>query len=201
MPDSLLARILARASDPDTVHDFAKRLRGCARIHPVATPAQMEATQGVIGFELPQLLREIFLGIGNGGFGPGYGLIGVEGGYADFKGVRLVDLGRQLGALDRKILPICNWGCGIYSCLDCGKPEAPVFTFNPQTHALALENLESISIISPSGEVTQVHQRAPAPPRPSISTPTNLQLIPHRPSFEEFISDWAGGIQLWEEIE
>ena len=167
----------------------------------MATPAQMEATQTGIGFVLPQLLREILLGIGNGGFGPGYGLIGVEGGYADFKGERLADLGRELGALDRKILPICNWGCGIYSCLDCSKPEAPVFTFNPQTHALALENLVSISVVSPSGEVTRVHQREPAAPRPSIPTPRNLQLIPHRPSFEEFISDWADGSRLWEEIE
>jgi hypothetical protein len=149
---------------------------------------------------LPQLLSEILTEIGNGGFGPGYGLVGVEGGYAEFKGEHLAELAQELGALDRKILPICNWGCGIYSCLDCGKPEAPVLTFNPETHALAEENLVSVSIISTSGEVTKVHERQPKAPRPSIRTPQNLQLIPHRPSFEQFISDWAGGRPLWEEI-
>jgi hypothetical protein len=201
MHEQLLIRILARASDPGRVHDFAKPFRGHARIHPQATLEQITATQADLGFALPQLLQEILLKIGNGGFGPGYGLIGVVGGYADSKGEHLVELARELGALDRKILPICNWGCGIYSCLDCSKPEAPVLTFNPETHALAEENLVSVSIISRSGEVTKVRERQPQAPRPSIQTPANLQLIPHRSSFQEFISDWADGRRLWEEIE
>jgi hypothetical protein len=200
MREQLLTRILARASDADTVHDFAKPLRGHARIHPRATPEQITATQAILGFPLPQLLREILLKIGNGGFGPGYGLIGVDGGYSDFKGEHLAELAREIGALDRRINPICNWGCGIYSCLDCDKPEASVLIFNPEIHALADENLVSVSIISPSGEVTKIHERQPRAPRPSIRTPQNLQLIPHRPSFEEFISDWAAGHPLWEEI-
>jgi hypothetical protein len=201
MQEQLLTRIRARASDAETVHDFAKRMRGHARIHPLATPEQITATQVVLGFPLPQLLQEILMQIGNGGFRPGYGLIGVDGGYADFKGEHLAELARELGALDRRILPICNWGCGIYSCLDCSKPEVPVLTFNPQTHALAKENLISVSIVSKSGEVTKVHERQSKAPRPSIRTPENLQLIPHKSSFEEFISEWADGRSLWEEIE
>jgi hypothetical protein len=200
MQQQLLTRILTRASDADKVHDFAKALRGHGRIHPQATPAQIAATQAILGFPLPQLLQDILTKIGNGGFGPGYGLIGVDGGYADFKGEHLAELAGELGALDKKILPICNWGCGIYSCLDCGKPEAPVLTFNPGIHIFSEENLVSVSIISNSGEVTKVHEREPRAPRPSIRTPANLQLIPHRPSFQEFISDWADGRPLWDEI-
>jgi hypothetical protein len=173
---------------------------GSAKIHPQATPEQIAATEAAIGFKLPQLFKEIFRRIGNGGFGPGYGLIGVHGGYADFKGEHLAELGQELGALDRKVVPICNWGCGIYSCLDCAKPEAPVTIFNPQAHALALENLVSISITSASGEVTKIHERKTKSPRPSIKTPKDLSLIPHKPSFQEFISDWANGRALWEEI-
>jgi hypothetical protein len=125
----------------------------------------------------------------------------VEGGYAALRGEHLAELGQELGALDRKILPICTWGCGIYSCLDCAKPEAPVSTFNPQTHALALENLVSVSITSPSGEVTKVYERERKPPRPSIKTPKDLTLVPHKLSFESFISDWANGRSLWDEID
>src|SRR2546427_887174 len=201
MTDELLTRVLARASDLATIHDNTKYWTAVPKIHPQASPEQIATTEAAVGFELPQLLKEILVRIGNGGFGPGYGLIGVQGGYADFKGEHLAELGQELGALDRKILPICNWGCGIYSCLDCSKPETPVSTFNPQTHALAPENLVRVSITSPSGEVTKVYEREPKPSRPSIKTPKDLRLIPHRRSFQEYISDWASGRRLWEEIE
>ena len=113
MTVDLLARVRARASDPATIHDNTKYWKAVHRIHPAATPEQITATEVAVGFALPQLLKEILMSIGNGGFGPGYGLIGVHGGYADFQGEHLADLARELGALDRKILPICNWGCGI----------------------------------------------------------------------------------------
>jgi hypothetical protein len=201
MTNELISRVFARASDPATIHDNTKYWMAMARIHPRATLEQIAATEVAIGFELPRILKEILMRIGNGGFGPGYGLIGVHGGYADFKGEHLVELGQELGALDRKVLPICNWGCGIYSCLDCAKHEAPVSIFNPQTHALAPENLISVSITSPSGEVNKVYEREHKSPRPSIKTPKDLSLIPHRLSFEDYISDWADGRSLWAEIE
>jgi len=36
-----------------------------------------------LGFGLPPLLRELYTQVGNGGFGPGYGILGLEGGFAD----------------------------------------------------------------------------------------------------------------------
>ena len=48
----------------------------------VASRNLIESAETVFGFSLPPLLRECYLEIGNGGFGPGLGLIGVEGGYA-----------------------------------------------------------------------------------------------------------------------
>ena len=110
MTDELLTRVLARASDLATIHDNTKYWTAVPKIHPQASPEQIASTEAAVGFELPQLLKEILVRIGNGGFGPGYGLIGVQGGYADFKGEHLAELGQELGALDRKILPICNWG-------------------------------------------------------------------------------------------
>jgi hypothetical protein len=50
-----------------------------------------------LGFPLPPLLRELYTQVGNGGFGPGYGIFGLEGGYIDpdiindFQGGTLVE--------------------------------------------------------------------------------------------------------------
>jgi len=201
MTDELITRVLARASDAATIHDYTKYWTAVPKIYSPATPEQIASTQAAIGFELPQLLKEILVKIGNGGFGPGYGLIGVEGGYADFKGEHLAELGEELGALERKILPVCNWGCGIYSCVDCAKDEAAVFIFNPQTSALAPENIVSVAITSPSGETTKVYERKPRAPRPAIVTPKELALTLHKRSFAEFMSDWANGLSLWDQME
>jgi hypothetical protein len=48
---------------------------------PPATEEQIRATETRLGFALPPLLRDLYLSLANGGFGPGTGLRGVEGGY------------------------------------------------------------------------------------------------------------------------
>ena len=46
-----------------------------------ASEQQIRHTEQQLGFPLPQLLRHLYAEIANGGFGPGYGIIGVEDGY------------------------------------------------------------------------------------------------------------------------
>ena len=60
--------------------------------------AVVEAAEQSLGFYLPHLLREIYTQVGNGGFGPGYGIYGLEGGFLrkdphapEEPGVSLVD--------------------------------------------------------------------------------------------------------------
>jgi hypothetical protein len=40
--------------------------------------ADIAAAEARLGLAFPQLLRDIYLRVGNGGFGPGYGLFGIE---------------------------------------------------------------------------------------------------------------------------
>ncbi len=49
---------------------------------PPASEAQMRKTEQQLGFALPPLLRLLYTHVANGGFGPGYGLIGVIGGFS-----------------------------------------------------------------------------------------------------------------------
>src|SRR6185437_14415030 len=50
-------------------------------IFPPATEEQAQAAEMKMGRPLPSLLRDLYLQIANGGFGPSYGLLGLEDGY------------------------------------------------------------------------------------------------------------------------
>jgi len=57
--------------------------------------------------------------VGSGGFGPGYGLLGV-GSAHEGESENIVDAWSSF-ALDRRtLLPLCTWVCAIYSFIDCG---------------------------------------------------------------------------------
>jgi hypothetical protein len=90
--------------------------RNCAR-YPPAPEAPIEKAEGELGFAIPTLLKECYRRIGNGGFGPGLGVIGVEGGYeSDFGDlVRIYEFFRadeekQARSWPTAVLPFCEWG-------------------------------------------------------------------------------------------
>lgn len=110
----------------------------------------IELTERELGFPLPPVLRACYLELGNGGFGPGYGIIGTREGYPSSHGT-LVELYRvfQEGeALEGKtwpegLLPFCEWGCNIFTCVDC--EDRPHFVFHcdegsVSPHRYALED-------------------------------------------------------------
>lgn len=100
---------------------------GAARPSPPATPEQVQASQRRLGFSLPVPLQQVVMQVANGGFGPGYGLLGLEGGAADAKGRTAVDTyllwsswhGQQDWRWPQRLLPICSWGCATYTCMIC----------------------------------------------------------------------------------
>lgn len=55
-------------------------------IYPPATEKQLKATEELLGFSLPPLLRACYARIANGGIGPGEGIMGVIGGFEDNRG-------------------------------------------------------------------------------------------------------------------
>ncbi len=109
---------------------------------PALTPAMPEAVRGaedVIGHELPRLLRRLYLEVGNGGFGPGYGVLGLSGGHRD-GGLTALDLYREAHdtpsssswpVLPAGLLPLCPWGCVIYSFTDCSHPDGQMWAWDP----------------------------------------------------------------------
>lgn len=62
---------------------------------PPLAPASAEAVADAerrLGHRLPPLLRRLYREVANGGFGPGYGILGVAGGHPDDLGMTAANL-------------------------------------------------------------------------------------------------------------
>src|SRR5258708_6812995 len=75
--DGLIACIKARVVDPLRVVDAAAWVVPMPTVRPPATEAEVNAAEAELGFSIPPLLRRLYTEVGNGGFGPNYGLEGV----------------------------------------------------------------------------------------------------------------------------
>jgi hypothetical protein len=138
--DNLIQRIKAKISHPSEVTENSDVMP--SQVFPVADEATLQAAEQTLGFRFPTLLRRLYLEIGNGGFGPGYGLIGVPSGATD-GGNSVVDLYQGYSKPDpndihwkwkEALLPICHLGCAMYACIDCTTDEGAVVWFEPNPH-------------------------------------------------------------------
>jgi SMI1 / KNR4 family (SUKH-1) len=137
MARSIIARLLDRTRDPKRLTDMAKLVK--AKPFPPATDAAVAKAERALGFALPMLLRQVYTQVGNGGFGPAYGLIGIPGGATDDLGRSIVDLYRDYrgdcpDTWPEKLLPVCHAGCAHYFCLDCSRKAVPVLSFDTTAH-------------------------------------------------------------------
>jgi len=75
-------------------HLAAKAVGAVDPLPPLA-PASAEAVADAerrLGHRLPPLLRRLYREVANGGFGPGYGILGVAGGHPDDLGMTAANL-------------------------------------------------------------------------------------------------------------
>lgn len=119
--DQLIEAIRKRAENSSKRTDMAERW--CPKLGTPAKPDVVLEAQHAMGCDMYPLHRRLFEEIANGGFGPGYGLIGLPGGTLDDEGRSLVEL-REILWIDSEtpmpppVVPLCEWGCGIWSCID-----------------------------------------------------------------------------------
>jgi hypothetical protein len=160
--DALIARIKARVADPLRAVDAAAWVCPMPTVAPCATMAEVDAAEAALGFAIPQLLRRLYLEVGNGGFGPNYGLIGVP------------TISSVPGAADILALyesynwepppehpahlwphgwvPLIGGGCLYMECVDFLRPPYAVALFDPGECDVERPVVESLRPIAPSLE-------------------------------------------------
>jgi hypothetical protein len=139
MPESdqkLVQRLQERNADRERATDGG--IHSLGPRPPVAASA-LVAAERAIGLELPELLRAIYLKVGNGGFGPEFGILGIRGG-AKLDGYTLETCLHKMRKLEKEnlvwrwpqqLLPLANYGCGMWSCVDCAYQKLPMFLWDP----------------------------------------------------------------------
>ncbi|AVH57108.1 MULTISPECIES: SMI1/KNR4 family protein [Streptomyces] len=101
--------------------------------------AALTRAEAALGFALPRLLAALYVRIGDGGFGPEYGLLPLLDGPPSGEPAVVPQYlsNREGGRKDpdwpwpEGVLPISHWGCGMYACVDCRSPEGTVLLFEP----------------------------------------------------------------------
>lgn len=100
---------------------------------------EISKAEEILGLRLPPLLKQLYLEVGNGGFGPGHGLLALIPSGELHQGRFVVDLCRQYQKSKKwnlSVLPFASWGCGILSCLDLSdNAYPPVYRFEPNMPA------------------------------------------------------------------
>jgi len=134
--DELVARIKECANDPKQrtglVQKFPK-LAGRRPLPEPATPQALEMAESRMGLSLPPLLVRLYVEVANGGFGPASGLFGVDNEQASPLSQSIPSVYLQLitdhssrWKWPQRLVPVCDWGCGIHAVIDCSTAEGLV---------------------------------------------------------------------------
>ena len=119
-----------------TPEHLEARAAGLVEKLPPLKPASIDAVEAAerrFGHAFPSLLRRLYLEVGNGGFGPGYGIMGFPRVTMTRTPARSPTLGHRNTARpdSKSLFPLCTWGCGIYSFVDCTDTEARMWAWDP----------------------------------------------------------------------
>jgi hypothetical protein len=159
----LIRRIQQRAHDPQQAIDMAEVRADVA--NPPVTAEQLEAAETALGFRLPEFMRQLYLQVGNGGFGPGYGLLELGDESTDdertvvgfFVKIVINVPPPPYRPWPKQFLFIADWGCGIWSLLNW--QDGRVYRFN--------------------GDMYDADNQ-----------PWESEIVPEAPSLEAWFEDW-----------
>ncbi|XXY20352.1 SMI1/KNR4 family protein [Sorangium sp. So ce216] len=189
--DRLISAVRARAHDPATRTDRPSE-RHC-EIPAPATAEAIQAAEGRMGFPLQSFHRRLLQEIGDGGFGPGDGLVGVVHGL-DAHGRSLLAL-RDVLWLDAEtplpagVVPLCDWGDAIWSCVDAKTDH--VLTFDESDLTDTRQNIYSwfddwVSGVNLFGKMFVLEERVIVNPFTkqlmTVRTPASPVGAPYKPS-------------------
>lgn len=99
---------------------------------PVLSDEAIGAAEAEMGIRLPALVRDLYLHVADGGYGPGWGIASLD---------EIVEWDRDYRSHWDDMYPpagwpdtlirFCEWGCNIWSGLDCSSERCAVIRFDP----------------------------------------------------------------------
>jgi hypothetical protein len=160
--DALIARIKERVADPLRAVDAATWVRPMPTVAPPATIAEVDAAEVALGFAIPSLLRRLYTEVGNGRFGPSYGLEGVPTippvpGTSDVVALYEAYCWEPPPEHPQHVWP-CGWvpliggGCVYVECVDFLRPPHAVALFDGDACDVERPVLESLRPVAVSLE-------------------------------------------------
>ncbi|MFE3684055.1 SMI1/KNR4 family protein [Streptomyces sp. NPDC059095] len=152
-------------SPVDNFEQLAERVAAkaaeSARLQLPVTADALDEAERRLGFRLHPLLAALYLKVGNGGFGPmdsllplsgGPNLDGVEVAVEDYLG-RIPAAGADTWwSWPKGVLPILDWGCAMFACVDCRSKDGTVLLFEP--NAISGQDL-SLAWFVDAGSLTE----------------------------------------------
>ncbi|MFI8181075.1 SMI1/KNR4 family protein [Actinacidiphila glaucinigra] len=122
--DDLIVRVAARAS------------AAAGTLPAPARAAQVEEAEALLGFALPPLLARLYTEVADGGFGPlGNELFPLAGkgrtAVSAYRAERGEPQASDSPHWPEGVLPILDWGCGMYGAVDCLSTSGTVLVFEP----------------------------------------------------------------------
>ena len=189
MSQTLIERLNERAHDPKQAIDEGEGITSGGEpvvfvAAPRATLELIAAGEAKMGLRLPRLLHQVYQQVGNGGFGPGYGLFGLPTSSED-ENESVVGQYLMLRQLQTDppwpvgLIPLCDWGCGIASYLDCSRAGAPVVRLDP--------NMQKEDVAE------QVPTEMPFDKAKQVEDACWLESA----SLEQWLTDWVDGKKLF----
>ncbi len=122
--------------DNDLLRLLRARAESESRNGPASAPAVADFERAA-GLRLPTFYARLLTEVANGGFGPGFGIVGIppDGFVDDDLGGDLLEAYLERRACEEAawrlplgLLPLCNWGCGTFSYVDTLSTGAAVVT-------------------------------------------------------------------------
>ncbi len=135
--ESLIERIKVRVADPLRAVDAATWVEPTPTIRPPATLAEVDAAEEALSFPIPLLLRRLYTEVGNGGFGPNYGLEGVPTIPPTPGASDIVVLYEQYSGSQPEY-PAFQWPCGLVPLIGGGCLYIECVDFSHPPHAVAM---------------------------------------------------------------
>jgi hypothetical protein len=208
--EELLERIKIRAQNPGTIHDMAEGLSPVPVVNPILSLEILRKAEAELGFQFPELFVGIYTGIGNGGFGPGYGLYTFE----HAKELYLELTGNADNEWEKGTWPLCTWGCGIDSYVDCEDHGAVYYTnsanagdHNPISFTLTdadgnvITSGNAGNLLDALNKVENGGGARPGGEEGDDDDHDEPGLLYHKDTLEDWFTDWVNGVDLWNEID